>query len=620
LYLDRVIIKNFRSIKKMELDLKRNLNILIGINEAGKSNILRAISMLTDQIKPNKNDRRDMLVDELFDDESYIRFIFKKESEDFEQIKKNMSNFFINNGNQKIFIDKNENELTFDEFNNSQTEVLFTVDLDECTNYKSNWIIEDLSFNDSIYRLDENQNKIIKYNNKNFKLSEYKYIIQNNDQKLDNISARQVSTEEFIQDFYMINKQVLDEKFPECIFWTYNNNKNNIPSKVKVNTFLENNENCIPLKNMFNLSGFTDITTIVSQAKTKQNGIANLLRNISKKTTDYIHSVWSEQSHLNISITENGDSFDINIQDTENIYDFSRRSDGFKRFVSFLLLVGAQNQSNDITGTYILIDEPDIGLHPESSKKLRDELIKISKNNFVYYSTHSIFMINKNDIDSHLVIRKTNEITSIADLQNSDIYEEELLYNALGYSVFETIKNKNIIFEGWRDKRLYNLFVEDEIDITNQISSCHSQGVKDIQRVVSMLQLANKEYIIVSDSDKPAMDAKKRFKEKEKWFLYNDLIENGNFETCEDFINYDINIKIFNDLCRKENIKEIENNEENNNSILSIFDSHLSSIGFDKTKRKQQLNTFKELLFKNVKKTDVKQEYSELISSIKTIL
>lgn len=44
--LKSVVIKNFRSIKELEIPFDSNLRILVGKNEAGKSNILLALSKL----------------------------------------------------------------------------------------------------------------------------------------------------------------------------------------------------------------------------------------------------------------------------------------------------------------------------------------------------------------------------------------------------------------------------------------------------------------------------------------------------------------------------------------------------------------------------------------------
>ena len=49
--LSRVEIKNFRSIKKVDVHFDPTCRILVGINESGKSNILRALSLL-DPLQP----------------------------------------------------------------------------------------------------------------------------------------------------------------------------------------------------------------------------------------------------------------------------------------------------------------------------------------------------------------------------------------------------------------------------------------------------------------------------------------------------------------------------------------------------------------------------------------
>ena len=41
----KVYIENFKSFKKLELDLDSGINILVGNNEAGKSTILEAIHL-----------------------------------------------------------------------------------------------------------------------------------------------------------------------------------------------------------------------------------------------------------------------------------------------------------------------------------------------------------------------------------------------------------------------------------------------------------------------------------------------------------------------------------------------------------------------------------------------
>lgn len=46
IYIQRLKIKNFRSIKNQEIDFRKDINILVGANDAGKSNIFEAINLL----------------------------------------------------------------------------------------------------------------------------------------------------------------------------------------------------------------------------------------------------------------------------------------------------------------------------------------------------------------------------------------------------------------------------------------------------------------------------------------------------------------------------------------------------------------------------------------------
>ncbi len=56
--LNKINIKNFRSIEEMELILEPRCQIFVGINESGKSNILKAISLLSQDIELDIDDSR----------------------------------------------------------------------------------------------------------------------------------------------------------------------------------------------------------------------------------------------------------------------------------------------------------------------------------------------------------------------------------------------------------------------------------------------------------------------------------------------------------------------------------------------------------------------------------
>ena len=79
--LERVEIKNFRSIKEATVDFKPSCRVLVGMNESGKSNILKALRLLDRNAPSSKDDKREGSPDEGYikDLDSYVRFVFTLE-------------------------------------------------------------------------------------------------------------------------------------------------------------------------------------------------------------------------------------------------------------------------------------------------------------------------------------------------------------------------------------------------------------------------------------------------------------------------------------------------------------------------------------------------------------
>jgi hypothetical protein len=255
-------------------------------------------------------------------------------------------------------------------------------------------------------------------------------------------------------------KEIVREQLPECVYWAYSD-ANLLPSQIDISSFLNQPESCKPLAQMFSLAGYEDPKTAFETARQRSSqGVRNLLEKIALKATQHIKEVWSDCGNISISLRENGTNIDASIRDELNHYSLDTRSDGFKRFVTFLLLISARERADEFSNCLYLQDEPDLGLHPSGVRYLRDELIRISGLNYVVVSTHSIFMIDKERIDRHAIVEKTHEQTNLVDITSSNILDEEVIFNALGHSVFEQLKAENIVFEGWRDKRLFLTFIE----------------------------------------------------------------------------------------------------------------------------------------------------------------
>lgn len=134
-------------------------------------------------------------------------------------------------------------------------------------------------------------------------------------------------------------------------------------------------------------------------------------------------------------------------------------------------------------------------------------------------STHSIFMIDADNIKRHYVVNKENEITEISVADEGNLAEEEVIYKGFKFSLYEILNKKNIIFEGWRDKELFRIATSDLPhgykglkDKFRKVGICHADGVKMIKNITPLLELGNRECCNSSDDDEPAKQYQKEYK------------------------------------------------------------------------------------------------------------
>jgi len=204
-------------------------------------------------------------------------------------------------------------------------------------------------------------------------------------------------------------------------------------------------------------------------------------------------------------------------------------------------MISVQVKSQQMKNALLLIDEPEISLHPSGARYLRDELIRISEQNCVVFSTHSIFMIDPAEISRHYIVKKAKEITSLTTAESSNLAEEEVLLNALGYSVLDALRPFNVIFEGWKDKRLFEVSLgaaQPKVrKLFDAIGICHARGASSLKTITPMLALAKRECLIVSDHDKPALQERTEYLRDQghgEWLTYKDVDDSSNATTGED--------------------------------------------------------------------------------------
>lgn len=620
MHLKKVHIENFRSIKNSDFVFKHNFMIMVGINESGKSNILKALSYLSNDAEYSKDDIRDPGHDEEPVDSSFIRFIFRLSNNEINKVIESMQEQLLCVNTKSSLMTFNNTDLSLQDICKLKNEFLYTIDIVNMTTSCNSWRRE--TYSDALIKpnwkkVKEKSSYIIQNKSKEMLLSQYKFV------NINDYAIPVTETEDL--HFSDINTAIaasiirlFKENMPRCIKWAYNE-QNLLPEKIKITDFVATPDSCIPLKNMFALAGHYDVKKAIDEAKLKTNGLRNLLTKVAENTTSHMRRVWPEWKKQKVFLNYIGDYIEAGIQDEFNVYSLSRRSDGFKRFFSFLLMISAQSKTKNIQNNLILIDEPDVCLHPTGIQYLRDELKKISSDNNVAVSTHSIFMIDKEIAERHLIIEKNKEITTIKPVTSSNISDEEVILRALGYSVYELLKPINLIFEGWRDKKVFEVFIN-KSDLIKEIRKLevgylHAAGVKDISRISNLCENFSRKYVIITDSDPIALSMKSKYDGQGPWICYKD-VTGVNGITTEDFIdNKLINVSIKGTLERNGEKASIILPDSCKTDKIKYIESKLKDI-YSAEEIKDIMYDIKQYIVDNVKYSDINNNYASVVKDL----
>ena len=372
-------IKNFRSIENLSFELNplddgSFTYGLVGVNEAGKSSILRALAIKEGVAVPTSKD-------------------FKEKSKDIEIL------FFyqLNNADIECFGD------LLDIKNTAPDSSL------RINNILGNIVTLSVSF--SIANPTLPVQKII-------------YTNRDSDANAENTFLKEKLTSIILNAVHRSVLWTADAKFL-------------ISHPIPLEEFSAAPEQTsIPLKNCFSLAGITDIQESISNIRGDSTEIEHLQKILGESVTAHIKTVWPDHP-ITITFLITDGAFHFHVKDTGTISKAKtadQRSDGFKLFVSFLLTISAQDTNKELSNTILLLDEPETHLHPLAQEHLLSELIKITKNdrnNFAFFATHSNYMIDKNDLSRNYRVIKSDDKTKIEQLA-----KQPSTYASVTYNVF----------------------------------------------------------------------------------------------------------------------------------------------------------------------------------------
>lgn len=173
------------------------------------------------------------------------------------------------------------------------------------------------------------------------------------------------------------------------------------------------------------------------------------------RLTQEIRRVWNDET-LTLRLDVDGQYLQTLVEDDLGIpVELDQRSEGFRWLVSFFVVFHAQAQDN-LRDAILLLDEPGLSLHALKQQEFRKTVSRLAEGNQIIYTTHSPFMVGSDELDLvrivEMIDRKTGTKvhTRLAVDDPKSIYP---LQAALGYDLAQSMftHQKNLVVEGVTD-------------------------------------------------------------------------------------------------------------------------------------------------------------------------
>lgn len=183
-----------------------------------------------------------------------------------------------------------------------------------------------------------------------------------------------------------------------------------IRDQVSLDNLLNKHEDFQTEVNLLKIGGVDDPALIFEDTTHGRRATEETGRVITQR----IREVWTQEPSLEIKLRVNRNVLYIDFSDETTVYDTPKnRSIGFLWYLSFYInFIATTNEAK--TNEYLfLIDEPGQHLHPSGQKDLSNLFNELSQKNQLVYTTHSPFMINRNDPEQVRVVNKDEKGTTV---------------------------------------------------------------------------------------------------------------------------------------------------------------------------------------------------------------
>ncbi len=606
-------IDRYKSYKiKQDIEIDRDITVLVGKNESGKSAFLEALFK-----SKNSNGNKFSPLHDLT--RSEIKNLREKENElvvviceyeiDDDTIKLIESNHGIGVFPNKIVKRTVDAENNFSWINIDSSENIFIKYLIHSNNLSKEYskIIEEAGSITNILRADYihseeelNIKKILvnivheycsyKFGNKSPSLEIFEKIYKNEREKINDIIEK-IEIPSNILDYFIASKY-LEPHTPE---FCYLNDFAMLPTDINLNSRRDDRFRNLKFDTVDALVELLSIDIDNLKELGNHESVTANFEIASRELTNMVSSYWSPNHNYSIDIRVHNvelmyhspkDTKQISVRVKNKIDEVNlpleNLSRGFQCFLYFLIWFSWINQCKK-GKVIILMDEPGLHLHASAQADLLKCIEDQAKIHQVIYTTHSPFMVKPNSLHRVRTVFESegNSIISSA-IHKNDPSSLFPLQDAFGYNVSQLlfIAKSNLLVEGNSDYIFLSIMSEYLIRIERQglrpdISIVPMGGCDKVCAFISLLRGSELEIACLLDSSSHNK-GKKRLKQlideeiisDEKIIYINKLIEPAPSDAdIEDLFTKDEYIRVFNDAF--EDIDDI-NVEDLNSDIPTI--------------------------------------------------
>jgi predicted ATP-dependent endonuclease of OLD family len=230
--------------------------------------------------------------------------------------------------------------------------------------------------------------------------------------------------------------------------------------------------------------------------------------------TSEIRRLWKDRA-LKVRFGLDAHYLDTLVSDPNAAYDvevnLDDRSRGFQWFFSFYITFFADTKGGEAENAILLLDEPGLYLHARSQGDL---LLHFEKdfNNQIIYTTHSPFMVPTHRLDSVRIV-SIGEVagTTVTNNPTGDSRTLFPLQAALGYNIAQSlfVGSKNLVVEGVTDYWFLSsvstyLADANRVSLDPELTLTPAGGAQKVPYMVALLTSEDQSVLVLLDQERDA--------------------------------------------------------------------------------------------------------------------